>query len=105
MLYDIWTTLVFVAIIVMAVFAVVISRRLDRQHDRSSDSLWDELAEAHGLTRRQVRRLRDAAEKASLDPAALIFVEPHILKQAVQESAENSARRDELEELTSRLHG
>ena len=105
MLYDIWTTLVFVAIIVMAVFAVAISRRLNRQHDRSKDSLWDELAQAHELTRRQVRQLRAAAEKASLDPAALIFVEPHILRQAVQESAENSARRSELEELTSRLHG
>ncbi|NIA22341.1 MAG: hypothetical protein GWP05_10350 [Anaerolineaceae bacterium] len=105
MLYDIWTALVFVAIIAAAVCAVVISRRFDHQHDRSGDSLWDELGEAHGLTRRQLRRLREAAEKASLDPAALIFVEPHILKQAVRESAERSARRGELEELTSRLHG
>ena len=105
MLYGIWTTLVFVAIIAAAVCAVVISRRFDHQQDRSSDSLWDELAEAHGLTRRQLRRLREAAEKASLAPSALIFVEPHILKQAVGDSAERSTRHRELEELTSRLHG
>ncbi|MBN2583315.1 MAG: hypothetical protein JXL80_09610 [Planctomycetes bacterium] len=102
--YDFWTTMAFVAIICFAVVAVVLSRKLDGQHHRTSDHLWHELQQAHGLTRKQARRLKKAAEKAAVDPESLIFVEPHILQQALRDAADDSPRRRELEQLTSRLY-
>ncbi|HOI54690.1 MAG TPA: hypothetical protein PLP01_05540 [Phycisphaerae bacterium] len=103
-LYGVWTTVAFLVIIGFMVTAVVLSRKLDGQHHRTSDHLWDELREAHGLTRRQARCLRKAAEKAHLDPESLIFVEPHILQQALRDTAADSPRRRDLEQLSLRLY-
>jgi len=99
--YDIFSLLVFVGLIALAVAGIVASRREQGQHNRSSAALWDDLRRAHGLSRRQARLLRKAAEAASLDPRSLIFVEPHVLLRLVDQSP---AERAEIQQLMSRLY-
>ncbi len=82
-LSDTATIVVFAALVVLAATAVVASRRHEGQHRRSSDALWRELCRAHGLSRREEKLLRKAAESAELDPKSLIFVEPHLLRRLI----------------------
>ena len=94
------TLAVFVGLIALAVTAIVVSRREEGGHNRSSEALWHELRRAHGLSRREARLLRRAAERAALDPRSLIFVEPHVLMRLVEDDA---ASRAEIQDLMSRL--
>jgi len=95
------TIVTFLGIAALAVAAVVASRRHQGQHHRSPDALWAELRRAHGLSRREARLLRRAAERAQLDPAALIFMEPHVLMRLADD---RSADRADLRELMSKLY-
>ena len=98
-LYEIFTALVFTGVVVAGVVLVGASRRQEGQHNRSSEALWDELREAHGLSRREAEALRKVAEESSLEPASLIFVEPHVLKGA----AAGGAGAEALAERGTRL--
>jgi uncharacterized membrane protein (DUF2068 family) len=100
-LSNIWTLVVFAGVIAVAAAGIVASRRHEGQHRRSSDALWDELRRAHDLSRRQVRLLRRASEKAGLEPTNLIFVEPHVLMRLADERPES---RDDLHDLMTRLY-
>jgi len=95
------TAVMFIGLVALAVAAVVASRRDEGQHHRSSDALWHDLRRAHGLSRREMRLLREAAERASLDPVSLIFMEPHVLMCLVDEQR---ASRTEVQQLMSKLY-
>lgn len=97
---NVLTLGVFAGLIALAVTAIVVSRREEGRHTRSSEALWHDLRRAHGLSRREVRILRRAAEKAALDPRSLIFVEPHVLMRLADD---NEASRGEIQDLMSRL--
>jgi len=95
------TAVMFIGLAALAVAAVVASRRQQGQRDRSSDGLWHDLRRAHGLSRRETRLLREAAERASLNPASLVFMEPHVVMRLVDHER---ATRSEVQELMSKLY-
>ena len=98
---QIATIATFLGVAALAVAAVMASRREAGQRDRSPDALWADLRRAHRLSRRELRLLRRAAEQASLDPATLIFMEPHVLMRLTDDP---SATRTETRELMSKLY-
>ena len=98
---NVATLVTFIGVIALAVAGVMAMRRQEGQGNRSSDALWNELRRAHGLTRRQVRLLRQAVERAGLKPESLIFLEPHVLMRLVDEQG---VRRAEVHDLMSRLY-
>ena len=98
---NVATLVTFIGVIALAVAGVMAMRRQEGQAGRSSDALWNDLRRAHGLSRRQVRLLRQAAERAGLKPESLIFLEPHVLMRLVDEPG---VPRTEVHELMSRLY-
>jgi len=98
---NVATIVTFLGLAALAVAAVVASRREAGQRDRSSDALWHDLRRAHGLSRREARLLREAAERASLDPVSLVFMEPHVVMRLVDHQ---QADRSEVQELMSKLY-
>lgn len=98
------TGLVHVGLIAIGVGVIVISRYCSGQHRRSSDGLWNELRHAHKLSWLESRRLRKAADKAGLDPLSLLFVEPHILQQAIDAAGRESSAGKELSRLADHLY-
>jgi hypothetical protein len=100
-LKDLGTLVVFVGVVALAVAAVVASRRHEGQHNRSGDALWEDLRKAHDLSRREAKYLRDMAERASLDPESVIFLEPHVLMHLADKDADSQA---EVRELMSKLY-
>ena len=98
---NVATIVTFIGLVALAVAAVVASRREEGQHHRSGDALWHDLRRAHSLSRREVRLLREAAERASLDPVSLIFMEPHVLMRLVDEQRVSHA---EVQQLMSKLY-
>jgi hypothetical protein len=81
------------AVVVLAVAAISANRRHEGQRDRDADALWDELRQAHGLSRSQTRALREAAIQAALDPKSLIFVEPHLVRRLAESPAQDGRPR------------
>jgi hypothetical protein len=90
------------AAVVLAVAAISANRRHEGQRDRDADALWDELRQAHGLSRRQARALREAAAQAGLEPRSLMFVEPHLVRRLAELPADGRAGAGELD-LQQRL--
>ena len=101
LLTNVATIVTFIGLAALAVAAVVASRRQQGQRDRSGEALWHDLRRAHGLSRRQALLLREAAERASLDPVSLVFLEPHVVMRLVDHER---AKRSEMQELMSKLY-
>ena len=93
---QIGTAVIIVGVISLAVVSIVASRRQQGQHHRSGDALWDDLRKAHGLSRREVHTLRTVAERASLKPESLIFLEPRLLAQLADKDPESQALMQDL---------
>jgi hypothetical protein len=91
------------AVVVLAVAAISANRRHAGQRDQDGDALWEELREAHGLTRGQAKALRDAAARAGLEPKSLIFVEPHLVQRLAESPAEDGRDRAAEMDLQQRL--
>lgn len=98
---NIATIVTFGALVALGVAAIVASRRSEGQHNRSGDALWDDLRRAHGLSRREVRLLRSAAERASLDPKTVVFLEPYVLMHLIEK---HNGERCEVQELMAKLY-
>jgi hypothetical protein len=81
------------AVVVLAVVAISANRRHEGQRDQDADALWEELRQAHGLTRSQARALREAATQAGLEPKSLIFVEPHLVQRLAESPGEDGRAR------------
>lgn len=90
------TLTVFAGLIALGVYFIVVSRRQQGQHDRSGDALWDDLRKAHDLSRRETRYLKDLAQRASLEPESLVFLEPHVLMRLAEKDPESQAALQEL---------
>ncbi len=103
-LNDISTSMILVGLIVMGVVSIAVSRRNNGQHTRSGDELWRELGRVHRLSWLESRRLRRAAEQAGLDPMALVFVEPHVLQQAIDAVGRQSSAGKRLSQLADQLY-
>ena len=101
--YDIWMLCGLAAVVVLAVTAISANRRHEGQRDADEDALWDELRQAHGLSRSQARALRDAATRAGLEPKSLIFVEPHLVQRLAESPGEDGRPRAAELELRQRL--
>lgn len=98
---QVGTLVMFAGLIALAVYFIVVSRREQGQRDRSGDALWDDLRKAHGLSARETRYLADLAQRASLDPASLIFLEPHVLTRLAEKDSDGRA---EMREIMSKLY-
>lgn len=102
---NVTTSLILIGLITVGIISIGITRRSSGQHTRSSDSLWGELRRAHRLSWGETWRLRSAAEAAGLEPEALIFVEPHVLQQAIDAVGRESSSGKRLERLADTLYG